>query len=72
MAFAINIITESTDHYLIVLDGKPTIEDIINEVEKELGEEIYYISSFNTKATYKCSEDFVKSIRDKLFSFETD
>ena len=69
MAFTINIITQSSDHYLIVLDNDPKLEEIIDTIKDKLGNEINYISSWNFTATYKITETFKKVLNKKLNSF---
>jgi len=69
MAFAINITTESCDNYLVVIDGKPNLEAIIEAIEDELGGEIDYISGWNIAATYELSSYFHNELNKKLNSF---
>lgn len=69
MAFAINITTESCDHYLIVLGKKPTKEQIIKKVKEKLGDEIYHISEINIESNYKLDNDFINDVKKDLYSF---
>lgn len=69
MAFAINIKTLSSDNYLIVLDGEPSISQIIDSIEKKLGDEINYISDFDYTSTYYLTRKFGKELKEKINSF---
>lgn len=53
MAFALHIITSSTDHYTFAFDGEPTVDEIIQEVKDTLFDEFDYIDSYYHNSTYK-------------------
>lgn len=69
MAFAILIITNSCDHYPIVLGGKPSLEKIIEKIETKLGDEINHIGDWKIEATYEIPDSFKKELNEKLNSF---
>ena len=42
----------------------------LEQAKDELDDEIHYISSINTKATYECSEYFINKLKNILFSLD--
>jgi hypothetical protein len=65
MAFAIHLQTESSDDYLIAIDGEPTFPEVRALIEERMGEEMEYVNSFSVDATYDVTEIFKKL--DSLF-----
>lgn len=53
MAFAIHIITQSTDHYTFAFDGTPNKKEIIDSLKENLGDEFDYIDYYDYDSTYK-------------------
>lgn len=48
MAYGIHIITSSSDHYTIAFDNFPSLQEIINKLKEELGDEYFYIDNYYT------------------------
>lgn len=65
MAFAIWIKTESSDNYVYALDGKPSKEEILDYLTEQLGDELEYITDFDTDATYPISFNFTRNKKKK-------
>lgn len=58
MAVAVSIITESSDHYLYVMDGKPSHQEVNDYIKEQLGDEFNYISTYQYEATFKSKTEF--------------
>ena len=64
MAYALHLITVSSDHYTFAFDGEPTQEEVAQEVFDSMGEEAAYIDQYFDDANFENSIDIVAGLKN--------
>lgn len=64
MAYALHLITESSDHYTFAFDGEPTQEEVAEKVFERMGEEAEYICEVHSDSTFENKIDVAQGLRE--------
>jgi len=64
MAYALHLITGSSDHYTFAFDGEPTQEEVAKEVFECMGEEAAYIDQVHDDATYENEINLITGLQE--------